>query len=117
MLGSDQAFDVLLGDSDCRFVTANNVTEESGRSQYGGVAALNFPRLAGFTMETGKDPSGLGRWAYTYVGTAASYCVSPMQTLSKSEEGSLQRLVYGVISTSSILLQEWFWQCISKDEV
>jgi hypothetical protein len=64
MLGSDQAFDVLLGDSDCRFVTANNVTEESGRSQYGGVAALNFPRLAGFTMETGKDPSGLGRWAY-----------------------------------------------------
>jgi hypothetical protein len=59
----------LFGDSDCRFVAANNVTEESGRTQQSGVAALNFPRLAGFTTETGKDPTGLARWAYTYVGT------------------------------------------------
>eukprot|EP00956_Cyclotella_meneghiniana_P039722 scaffold177943_cov84-Cyclotella_meneghiniana.AAC.1 len=67
---AEQALDVLLGDSDCRFVTANNVTEASARTQHGGVAALNFPRLAGFTLETGKDSTGLGRWAYTYVGTS-----------------------------------------------
>ena len=50
----------LFGDNDCRSAAANNVTEDSGRTQHGGVAAMNFPRLAGFTTETGKDPTG---WA------------------------------------------------------
>jgi hypothetical protein len=35
----------LFGDSDCRFVAANNVTEQSGRTQQGGVVALNFPHV------------------------------------------------------------------------
>ena len=69
-LAAHQSLDVLLGDSDCRTITANNVTEPSARTQHGGVAALNFPRLAGFTLETGKDKTGLGRWVYTYVGTS-----------------------------------------------
>eukprot|EP00956_Cyclotella_meneghiniana_P020314 scaffold35605_cov41-Cyclotella_meneghiniana.AAC.9 len=69
-LAANQSLDILLGDSDCRMVTANNVTESSARTQHGGVAALNFPRLAGFTLETGKDKNGLGRWVYTYVGTS-----------------------------------------------
>lgn len=63
-----QSFGVLFGDMDCRSVAANNVTEDSGRSQYGGVASLAFPRLAGFVRETGKDPTGLARWVYLYVG-------------------------------------------------
>lgn len=65
----DKSISSLFGDSDCRFVVANNVTEESGRTQQGGVVALNFPQLAGFTMETGKYPTGLPCWVYTYVGT------------------------------------------------
>jgi hypothetical protein len=66
-LSEDQFFGARFGDSDWRFVATNNVTENTGRSQYGGVASLNFPRLAGFTFETGKDPTGLARWVYTYV--------------------------------------------------
>ena len=68
-LSEDQSFGARFGDSDCRYIAANNITENTGRSQYGGVAALNFPRLAGFTTGTGKDPTGLARWVYTYVGT------------------------------------------------
>jgi hypothetical protein len=60
---------VILGDDDCVVVSANNVTEGSGRSQYGGTAAVNFPRLAGFTLATGKDATGLARWVWTLVGT------------------------------------------------
>lgn len=70
-LSEDQAFDVLFGETDCRYVTANNTTEASAWTQYGGVATINFPRLAGFILEMGKDPTGLARWCYTYVGTAS----------------------------------------------
>lgn len=70
-LPEEKSIATLLGDNDCRVVTANNVTEACGRSQHGGVAAVNFSRLAGFTMEVGKDPTGLGSYAWTYVGTGA----------------------------------------------
>ena len=50
----------LLGDTHCKVITANNTTEPSGRSQYGGVASIAYPRLAGFVTESKSDPSGLG---------------------------------------------------------
>ena len=65
----DKSFSALFGDRDCRSIAANNVTEASGRSQFGGVAALAYSRLAGFVLEVGKDPTGLARWVYLYVGT------------------------------------------------
>jgi hypothetical protein len=69
-LPEEKGLDVLLGDMDCRVTTANNVTEPSGRSQHGGVASILFPRLAGFCLDSGKDPTGLGRYMWTTVGTA-----------------------------------------------
>jgi hypothetical protein len=68
-LPEDKRLEQLLGDDDCVVVTANNVTEGSGRSQYGGTAAVNFPRLAGFTIASGADKTGLARWVWTLVGT------------------------------------------------
>jgi hypothetical protein len=68
-LPEEKSLDLLLGDSDCRVTTANNVTEPSGRTQHGGVASLLFPRLAGFCIDSGCDPTGLGRYLWTTVGT------------------------------------------------
>jgi hypothetical protein len=69
-LPEEMGLDLLLGDSDCRVTTANNVTEPSARTQHGGVASILFPRLAGFCLDRGKDPTGLGRYQWTTVGTA-----------------------------------------------
>jgi hypothetical protein len=65
----EKKLELTLGDDDCVVVTANNITEGSGRSQYGGTATVNFPRLAGFTLASGKDKTGLARWVWTLVGT------------------------------------------------
>ena len=54
----EKKLDILLGDAECRYVTANNVTEPSGKSQYGGVAAFAYPRLAGFPVWA----AGPGSW-------------------------------------------------------
>lgn len=59
----------LLGDNDCRLVHANNTTEASARTQHGGVAMLSYQRLSGFHTTTGRDPTGLGRWVWSIVGT------------------------------------------------
>ena len=59
----------LLGDNDCRILQANNTTEDSARTQHGGVALLSYQRLSGFHVSSGKDPTGLGRWVWTVVGT------------------------------------------------
>lgn len=67
---SHKSLSTLVGGADSRIVCANNVTEPCGRTQYGGVAAISFARLAGFTLSTGKDPTGLGRFAWMQVGTA-----------------------------------------------
>jgi hypothetical protein len=69
-LPEEMGLDLLLGDSDCRVTRANNVTEPSARTQHGGVASILFPRLAGFCLDRGKDPTGLGRYQWTTVGTA-----------------------------------------------
>jgi hypothetical protein len=65
----ENKLELTLGDDDCVLVTANNITEGSGQSQYGGTATVNFPRLAGFTLASGKDKTGLARWVWTLVGT------------------------------------------------
>jgi hypothetical protein len=65
----EKSLDLLLGDHDCRAVTANNVTEPSSRLQFCGVGALAYPRAAGFVLASGRDPTGLGRWVWFLVGT------------------------------------------------
>jgi hypothetical protein len=57
---AEKSLDQLLGDHDCQFIGANNFTEPSDRSQFGGVGALAYPWAAGFVLVSGKDPSGLG---------------------------------------------------------
>ena len=66
---ADKSLDQLLGDYDCRFLGANNTTEPSSRTQFGGVGALAYPRAASFILGSGKDPSGLGRWVWYLVGS------------------------------------------------
>ena len=58
-----------IGDQDCISCTANNVTEQCGRSQQGGTAVFAYPRLSGFIMDKDKDSSGLGRWSWFLLGT------------------------------------------------
>ena len=65
----EKSLDLLLSDYDCRCVAANNTTEPSSRSQFGGVGALAYPRAVGFILGRDKDPLGLGRWAWMLVGT------------------------------------------------
>ena len=68
-LPEDASLQYRLGDIDCRCSAANNVTEPSGRSQYGGTAVFTYQRLSGFYLDSGKDETGLGRWAWILVGT------------------------------------------------
>ena len=68
-LSADNSLASCLGDSDCYCSTANNVTEPSARSQYGGTAVFAYQRLSGYFMDSGCDSTGLGRWAWVLVGT------------------------------------------------
>lgn len=47
-----------------RTIAAHNETEDIGRRQYGGTCAVAYGEFASRVTDTGKDPTGLGRWAW-----------------------------------------------------
>jgi hypothetical protein len=53
---------------DCRAVAANNVHQNVGRLQEGGMGMVAFGKSTGYITKTGKDAYGLGRWWWTLYG-------------------------------------------------
>ena len=47
-----------------RSITSNNILEEMGKCQRGGTCSFVIDQLSHRTSQTGKDPSGLGRWTW-----------------------------------------------------
>ena len=60
-----------------RVSTSHNQNEKYNKYQPGGTATLTFGAITGTIQETGRDPTGLGRWSYTtYLGNKGkSTCV------------------------------------------
>jgi len=56
--------EMMKTEATMRTVAAHNEHENLGRRQWGGTAAVAYGDLAVRVSETGKDPTGLGRWCF-----------------------------------------------------
>eukprot|EP00956_Cyclotella_meneghiniana_P011386 scaffold15968_cov46-Cyclotella_meneghiniana.AAC.14 len=88
-----------------------NKHEAFSRSQHGGVSLATFDRLSQFIMESGADPTGLGRWVWMKISSGSLVTIVVVAYLpckSKAAATSVKQRRETVYKpTGQILPQHW----------